>query len=190
MWCMPGTVSKWSQTQLGFSLVCEKGGGWRGGWGSLRITRTLIWLFYPLAWQRTKCIDSSAIAPPVSGMFFIRPTAKHSALWSSCSWIDIPGHRKERKSSRGRREFGFEGGKLKPASLSVRPPPIWTAEEEDEGQRSDGKSRKPRTEKIHFTVSRCHLPDTNGSFLRKIQAHCDILESTGIICSSLQTAPL
>lgn len=49
MWCMPGTVSPYSQTQTRLSLVCEKGGG-----GSLRITRTLIWLFHPLAQQRTK----------------------------------------------------------------------------------------------------------------------------------------
>lgn len=48
---------------------------------SLRITRTLIWLFYPLAWQRTKCIDSSAIAPPVSGMYFIHPTAKTQCIY-------------------------------------------------------------------------------------------------------------
>lgn len=48
---------------------------------SLRITRTLIWLFYPLAWQRTKCIDSSAIAPPVSGMYFIHPPAKTQCIY-------------------------------------------------------------------------------------------------------------
>lgn len=47
----------------------------RGEVGSLRITLTLIWLFYPLAWQRTKCIDSIRITPPVSGTHFIHPTA-------------------------------------------------------------------------------------------------------------------
>lgn len=47
----------------------------RGEVGSLRITLTLIWLFYPLAWQRTKCIDSIIITPPVSGTHFIHPTA-------------------------------------------------------------------------------------------------------------------
>lgn len=89
----------------------KKRGGWRG---SLRITRTLIWLFDPLAWQRTKCIDSSAIAPPVSGMFFIHPAAKHSALWSFMlmnrhSW----SLGKEGKSGCGEHEkaWSFKAGK-------------------------------------------------------------------------------
>lgn len=49
--------------------------------GSLRITLTLIWLFYPLAWQRTKCIDSIRISPPVSGTHFIHPTAVNTVLY-------------------------------------------------------------------------------------------------------------
>lgn len=65
---------------------------------SLRITRTLIWLFYPLAWQRTKCIDSSAIAPPVSGMYFIHPTAKTQCIYghhANESTFLVIGKRKE-----------------------------------------------------------------------------------------------
>lgn len=45
---------------------------------SLRITP--IWLFYPLAQQRTKCIDGSAIAPPVSGMYFTHQSAERSTV--------------------------------------------------------------------------------------------------------------
>lgn len=45
---------------------------------SLRITP--IWLFYPLAQQRTKCIDGSAMAPPVSGMFFTHQSAERSTV--------------------------------------------------------------------------------------------------------------
>lgn len=112
-------------------------GVWKGG--SLRITRTLIWLFYPLACQRTKCIDSSVIAPHVSGMYFIHPTVKHSALWSSCYWSNIPGHKEERGTREGIKFQGWKGNR-KPISLSVHPSPIWNTHDAWE-RRTDAEVR-------------------------------------------------
>lgn len=68
---------------LRFKKNIEKTNSTKQKGASLRITP--IWLFYPLAQQRTKCIDGSAMAPPVSGMYFTHQFGreKHSASWSS-----------------------------------------------------------------------------------------------------------
>lgn len=115
------SVSVWDNLGTEFSLKKQtknkttvKVSRWCVKTGITENYSDLIWLFYPLARQRTKCIDSSATAPPVSGMYFTHPSVKHSALWSSCEVTDIPGQRQEeRKTSQGQQEklFSFKAGK-------------------------------------------------------------------------------
>lgn len=84
-----------------------------GEGGSLRITLTLIWLFYPLAWQRTKCIDSIIITPPVSGMHFIHPTAINTVHYGPHANVStfLVTARTE-KSRFGQRSYKLEGSYL------------------------------------------------------------------------------
>lgn len=151
---MPGTVSPYSQTQTRLSLVCEKGGG-----GSLRITRTLIWLFHPLAQQRTKVHRQLRDRCDVFHPSYCKTQCIVVIMLMN---FDIPSQ----KESTMKAEVSKAG-----REMEVHPSPIWNTEEawEREKDRLIKRSRG-QMEKGDFSpwsagfALTCNNDKTNNSY--------------------------